>query len=39
MLFLDVYGYCYYNDSFDSNRTKRYESESSILQRIKKQFN
>ncbi len=34
-----MYGYCYYNDSFDMNKTKRYESQASILQKLKKQFN
>lgn len=32
----NVYGYCYYNDSFDSNRTKPYESQASILQKMKR---
>jgi hypothetical protein len=34
----DVYGYCYYNDSMASNKTKRYETQYSILQKVKQQF-
>lgn len=34
----DVYGYCYYNDSMASNKTKRYETQYTILQKVKEQF-
>ena len=37
-LISDVYGYCYYNDSMASNKTKRYETQHTILQKMKQQF-
>jgi hypothetical protein len=38
LLISDVYGYCYYNDSMASNKTKRYETQHTILQKLKQQF-
>lgn len=41
MIYQDVYGYCYYNDSFDASpkaEKKRYISQESILQGIKNEF-
>jgi hypothetical protein len=35
---IDVYSYCYYNDSFDANKTKKFESQHGILNSLKKQY-
>lgn len=37
-LISDVYGYCYYNDSMASDKTKRYETQHTILQKMKQKF-
>ena len=35
----NVYGYCYYNDSTAEGEKRRFESQYSILQKVKQQFN
>lgn len=39
-IYEDVYGYCYYNDTTSGEvQKKRYESQYSILQKLKQQYN